>query len=190
MPPGMRRTPRRLGESACDLGHRSTGGNADAGRESLLIFDRRRQLANGAQDRRVIRGVARLAVERFAACEVHVELVDAGDLDDRRVAGGDFSHGLGVLPVGVAAGRQEDGLSRGEAHSLGEGHSGAHAESAYLVATCGDHAALAWPTSHDHRLAFEGGVEESLDRDEEGVEVEATEARCCQSAHVRFEGWP
>ena len=102
----------RLGQRGRHLRHHLAGGDAGARGQPQLAVDRARELQHRALDRGVAVVVTGAPVQALAAGEVEEHLVDAGDQHGRRVAPGDVAHALRVAAVGVAAGRQIDGVRR------------------------------------------------------------------------------
>jgi hypothetical protein len=140
-------------------------------------FDGARQLAHGAENRRVVVGAPVTAIETLAAAEVDVVLVDARRDDDRAIALDDVARALRVRGVLLAVARHEDGVLRGELRRFADGHARAHAERARLVAGGRDDAASPATTTDDDGLTAQARIEQTLDGHEERVEIEAAHPR-------------
>jgi hypothetical protein len=165
-----------LGECARDLGHRAARRDARAGRQADAVLDFFRELAHHALDRAVEVPVPGQLIQAFAAREVEEHFVDARDLGNRSVPLSDAPNAVGVVPINAVARRQEDGV-RCELGGASERDAGADAIRTHFVARRGHHAALPRMTPDDDRFAVEARIEQPLDRHEEGVEVEAADAR-------------
>ena len=98
----------------------------------------------------------------------------SGRLEQRRVALEDRALPDRVRGATPVTRGQEDGVG-GQAGGLRAGHARVHAERPDLVAGRGDHPALP-AAAYYHGLAHQARVQQALDRDEEGVEIEAAQA--------------
>ena len=119
----------------------------------------------------LVGGLKRSPVQALGAGQIEIGFVDRGHLDLRREALQDFVNLVRVFDVALAVAVDEDRLG---AEFVGgpQGHGRVDSELAGRVRCRRDHAALIGPPADDHRFAFERGIEQLLDGDEERVHVE------------------
>ena len=119
--------------------------------------------------------VARRSCMTRGTGEVDEEVVDRGDLDQRRELEQDARRPLAQPVRGLRVAVAED-RDRAAPGGFGQAHPRVHAEAPRLVGA-GHHqvARIGWPADDD-RPAAELGVERLLDRGQEGVHVEVQDA--------------
>ena len=127
-PAGTSITPRGLASARRHLGHHLAGRDARARGQPQLAVDRAGQLEHRALDGDVAAVVAGAAVQALAAGRSRGTSRRCWrPRTVGRVAPGDLAHALGVVAVGVAAGRQVDGVGRQLAR-LDQRHARLHAQ--------------------------------------------------------------
>jgi hypothetical protein len=110
------------------------------------------------------------AEEFVHAGEVNIKFVNGGFFIEGCFVGDDLCNEAGVVAVAGAVAGEDDGV--GAKFECGfDGHGGVDAVFAGFV-TAGGYYAAVGVSAHDEGLSFEGGVFDTFNGDEEGVEVE------------------
>jgi hypothetical protein len=117
-----------------------------------------------------------LPIERLAAMEVDVLLVDARRDDDRTEALDNLASAARIGRVVLVVAGHEDRAGR-ERSRFSDRDARSDPEGARLVARGRDDAAPALVPSDDDGLVAKARIEQPLDRHEERVEVEAADPR-------------
>ena len=161
-PLGNPEDPQGLGDAGGYLGHQLVPCQACRGWEAEFIGDLPPYLPEQGRN---------CSVEKGAARQVEVELVDGSSFDHGDGALQDRADLAVVVSVEVVVAPEKDHL-RAEFPGSPGGHGGAYSKAPGLVGSGGDNAPPVGIASHHHRLSVEGGVDKSLHGHEERVHVE------------------